>query len=87
MKGEYERVVKIIGNAIFWVGSVASIILFFVGIFEGDSILDPEPINLILTFSGLSLFLFVTLPTWGILTMLANISNSLKNPNKKENEE
>ena len=84
-KKDEESVIKIVSKVILWTGIIISSILFLIGLFAGyDGILDPDPINWICFFSSISSMLFFILPTWGILTMLSNISTSLKKQNKTD---
>ena len=73
-----ELTVKMIGKIILVFGIIIALVLVMFGIFEDDYT------NWYIIFGGIFSLLFFTLPIWAVLTMLSNISISLKNQIKKE---
>jgi len=67
-----ENTVKIIAKTILIIGIIASIIFIIAGI-----TVDYD-INWYFVLIGVFSLLFFTLPIWAVLTMLSNISTSLK---------
>ena len=83
-----ENTVKDIAKAILRIGIITTIVLILAGLFVNQSYgWEIDDINWILVLSGIFSLLLGTLPLWGILTMLSNISTSLKKLNGENVEE
>lgn len=77
--GKAEIVLNIIAKVTLILGTIAAIILFFVGV---DKYSDYERIGITLMIWSVAL-LISSVITWAVLKVLCNISNNLQEINKK----